>query len=105
MDELFPDILKLKVLPSPTLGFHIRPAEFVISVNYRFGVPVFPEDGQCPPCNHHSDILGDHAISCGNQGEMIASLRDTVYAVTQTACVGATREDRALLRGHSGKTC
>ena len=103
MEELFPDILKLKVLPSPTLGFHIRPAEFVISDKYRMGVPVLPEAGQCPACNHHSDIIFDHAISCGNQGERIArhdSLKDAVYAVTQTACLGATREDRALLRGH-----
>jgi hypothetical protein len=90
----------LNVLPSPTLGLHIRPAEFVTSVKYRLGVPVFTEAGQCPACNHHSDILGDHAISCGNMGERIArhdSLRDAIFAVTQTACLGATREGRALL--------
>ena len=70
------------------------------SVKYRLGVPVYTEAGQCPACNHHSDILGDHAISCGNMGERIArhdSLRDALFAVTQTACLGATREGRALL--------
>ena len=73
--------------------------EFVVSDKYRLGVPVFSEAGQC---NHHSDVLGDHAISCGNQGERIArhdSLRDALYAVIQTACLGATREDRSLLPG------
>jgi hypothetical protein len=47
-------------------------------------------------------VLGDHAISFGNQGERIArhdSLRDALHAVTQTACLGATREDRSLLPG------
>ena len=70
------------------------------SVKYRLGVPVYTGAGQCPACNHHSDILGDHAISCGNMGERIArhdSLRDALFAVTQTACLGATREGRALL--------
>ena len=72
----------------------------MVSVKYRLGVPVFSEAGQCPACNHHSDVLGDHAISCGNQGERIArhdSLRDAIHVVTQTACLGATREDRSLL--------
>jgi hypothetical protein len=80
----------LNVLPSSTLGLHMRPSEFVVSVKYRLGVPVFSEAGQCPACNHHSDVLGDHAISCGNQGERIArhdSLRDAIHAVTQTACL------------------
>ena len=92
----------LNVLPSPTLGLHIRSAEFVMSVKYRLGMPVYSTAGQCPACLHHSDALGDHAISCGYQGERIArhdSLRDALYAATQAACLGATREDRSLLPG------
>ena len=76
-----------------TLGLHMRPAEFVIAVKYRLWVLVFSEADQCPACNHHSDVLGDHAISCGNQGERIArhdSLRDAIYVVNQTACLGRT---------------
>ena len=45
-------------------------------------------------------MLGDHAISCGNQGERIArhdSLRDAIFVVTQTACLGASKEERDLL--------
>ena len=92
----------LNVIPSPTLGLHMKSPEFVISVKYRLGVPVYTTAGQCPACLHHSDALGDHAVSCGYQGERIArhdSLRDALHAVTQTACLGATREDRALLPG------
>ena len=72
----------------------------MVSDKYRLGVPVLSEAGQCPACNHHSDKPGDHAISCGNQGERIArhdSLRDAIFGVTQTACLGATKEERSLL--------
>ena len=52
----------LNVMPSPILGLHMKPAEFVASVKYRQGVPVFSSAGQCPACSRHSDALGDHAI-------------------------------------------
>ena len=90
----------LNVLPSPILGLHMRSPEFVVSAKYRLGVPIYPTAGQCPACLQHSDVLGDHAVSCGNQGERIArhnTLRDALYAATQTACLGATREEKDLL--------
>ena len=92
----------LNVLPSPILGLHMRSAEFIITAKYRLGVPVYPTAGQCPACLQHSDALGDHSVSCGNQGERIArhnTLRDALHAATQTACLGATREERDLLPG------
>ena len=55
----------LNVMPSPTLRLHMKLDEFVASVKYRLGVPVFSSAGQCPACSRHSDALGDHAISCG----------------------------------------
>ena len=43
-------------------------------------------------------MLGNHAISCGNQGGGLHdSLRDAIYVVTQTACLGASKEERDLL--------
>jgi len=92
----------LNVLPSPILGLHMRSADFVIMAKHRLGVPVYPTAGQCPACLQHSDVYGDHAVSCGNQGERIArhnTLRDALFASTQTACLGATREERDLLPG------
>ena len=76
--------------------------EFVAFVKYRLGVPVFSSAGQCPACSRHSDALGDHAISCGYQGERIArhdGLRYVLWQAAQTGCLGPTREDRALLPG------
>ena len=60
------------VLSSPALGLYIKPAKFVIAAKYRLQVSAFSEAAQCPACNHHSDMLGDHKISCDNQGERIA---------------------------------
>ena len=96
----------LNVMPSPTLGLHMRPAEFIVSVKYRLGVPVFSTAGQCTACARHSDALGDHAISCGYQGERIArhdSLRDALFHTAQQGCLGPTREDRALLPGSEAR--
>ena len=71
----------LHVVPSPALGLHVRSAEFVISVRYWLGCPVFSSSGQCPACSRHSDRMGDHAISCGSDSERIARhnhLRDAL---------------------------
>ena len=62
----------LHVVPSlsksPALGLHLRSREFVVSVKYRLGAPVYTVDGQCPACGLLSDKQGDHAISCGSDG-------------------------------------
>ena len=92
----------LNVLPSPNLGLHLRTAEWIISVKYRLGVPVFSTAGACPACHSFSDKEGDHAISCGHEGERIARhnhLRDTLYRTAVSAALGPTREGRALIPG------
>ena len=96
----------LNVMPSPTLGLSMHPAEFTVSVKYRLGVKVFILAGQCPACPAQSDALGDHAISCGYVGERIARhdrLRDALFNSAQQGCLGPTREDRALLPGSDAR--
>ena len=90
------------MIPSPALGLHLRSREFVVSVKYRLGAPVYTVDGQCPACGLRSDRQGDHAISCGSDGERIARhnhLRDALYHTAVSAALAPTREDRALLPG------
>ena len=68
--------------PIPALGLHLRPQEFISTVKYRLGVPVYDADGPCPACQTHSDRFGDHALCCGHQGERIARLnhlRDAIF--------------------------
>ena len=53
-----------------------------------------------------SDIKGDHAISCGYEGEKIARhdhLRNALFSTCVQACLGPSREDRALIPGSNNK--
>jgi hypothetical protein len=93
----------LNALPSPSLGLHLRPEEFVTAARLRLGAPVFQTAGPCPACQEHSDAEGDHALCCAYQGERIARhnhLRDTLYKTAVSAALGPTREGRFLLPGN-----
>ena len=90
------------MIPSPGLGLHLRSQEWIISAKYRLGCPVFTADGQCSACHQYSGKEGDHAISCGYEGERIARhnhLRDHLYNTCVSAALGPTKEDRALIPG------
>ena len=50
-------------VPSPVLGLHLRTVEFIVTVKYRLGIPIYSTTGQCPACRDVSDEHGDHAIS------------------------------------------
>ena len=96
----------LTVIPSPGLGLLLRPPEFVAAARYRLGHQIFTSDGPCPACNQFSDKFGDHALNCAWQGERIARhnwLRDELFNTASAACLGPTREGRALLPGQGGK--
>ena len=96
----------LNVVPSPALGLHLRPTEFIVSTKYRLGCNVFSSAGKCTACPLHSDAKGDHAISCGYEGERISRhnhLRDALYNTASQACLGPTREDRALIPGSEAR--
>ena len=89
-----------------SLGLHLRTVEFIVSVKYRIGCPVFTSSAQCPACKNHSDREGDHAISCGSEGERIARhnhLRDSIFQVAVTAALAPSREERSLLPGTNSK--
>ena len=96
----------LNVTPSPSLGLNLRPQEFRIATLYRLGAPIFKGDGPCTACRAESDQYGDHAISCGWEGERIArhnSLRDALYHTAVCASLGPVREERAILPGTNAK--
>ena len=90
--------------PSKALGLHLRKSEFVAACKYRLGLPVFEQVAQCPMSRYRlvSDILGDHAISCGIGGERIARhnhVRDAVFQTAVQAGLGPVREPAGLLPG------
>ena len=88
------------------LGLHLRPSEFIVSVKYRLGCDIFPSAGKCTACPHQSDKKGDHAISCGYEGERIARhdhLRNCLFTTCSQACLGPSREVKDLLQGSDGR--
>ena len=96
----------LNVIPSPALGLHLRPTEFIVSVKYRLGLDIFLTGGKCTACPRQSDSLGDHAISCGYEGERIARhdhIRNALYNTCSQACLGPTREVRDLISGSEAR--
>ena len=77
-----------------------------MAVKYRIGCPLYTTAGKCPACPKLSDIFGDHAISCGTEGERIARhnvLRDTLYHTCASAALAPTKEGRALLPGTNAR--
>ena len=92
----------LSVVPSPALGLHLRPAEFVPVVKYRLGVPVYSSAGLCPACSSPSDRMGDHSLGCRTTSDRIARhnmIRDVLFETAASADLGPSREEKHLLPG------
>ena len=76
-----------------------------MAVNYKLGCPIYTTAGKCPACPKFSGVYGDHAISCGTEGERIkrhSHVRDTLYHTCASAALAPTKEGRALLPGQPG---
>ena len=96
----------LTVVPSPSLGLHLRGQEFTIALRYRLGVPVYGREAPCPACDRLSDILGDHALGCGSQGGRIARhnlLRHALHQTAASASLAPVKEGRFLLPGRDAR--
>ena len=92
----------LSVVPSPSLGLHLRAAEFIPVLKYRLGIPVYTCDGPCPACSLPSDKMGDHSLGCAKTGDRIARhnmLRDVLFEAAASADLGPSKEERHLLPG------
>ena len=96
----------LNVIPNRALGLKIQSNEYVAAIKYRLGVPVYDTEGPCPACNRESDIMGDHAIGCHKQGELLTrhnSLRDEFFRSAAQAGLSPTREERNLLAAQADR--
>ena len=95
------------MVPTPALGLHLRPSEFIVSVKYILGCNIFPSAGKCRSLYiNQSGRGGDHASSCGYEGEMIARhdhLRNCLYNTCSQACLGPSKEVRDLIPGSDGR--
>ena len=96
----------LSVVPQPALGLHLRAPEFVPSLKYRLGIPVYSAEGPCPSCSAPSDRMGDHALGCAKHGDRIArhdQLRDVIFEAAASASLAPAREERHLLPGSAAR--
>ena len=86
----------LNVVPSGSLGLHIHDQEFRYSLRYWLGVvPLYGKAYQCPECSLNADIMGDHQVGCGGNGDRISrhnNIRDVLFNAAQTAALGPRKE-------------
>ena len=96
----------LSVVPSPALGLHLRPAEFVPMLRYCLGVQVYSSEGLCSACGKSSDKMGDHALACARREDRIARhnlLRDLIFEAASSASLAPAKEERHLLPGTAAR--
>lgn len=85
----------LKAIPIAGLNQTIGPRQFRAVIQYRLGVPLFPENSVFPCCSHSMDTFGDHAIHCANKfgPKFIHDLvRDVAMDICNKAGVAARKE-------------
>ena len=96
----------LSVVPSPSLGLHLRASEFIPVLKYRLGMPVYTSSGLCPACKLPSDRMSDHSLGCRTTSDRIARhnmLRDVLFETASSADLGPSKEERHLLPGTSAR--
>ena len=97
----------LHAVPIKALGLHLRPLEFVASVKYRLGSPVYAKEGLCSACKQQtSDAFGDHSLGCSSNGERIFRhniLRDAIFQTAKQAALSPAKEENSLLPGSGDK--
>ena len=77
-----------------------------MSLKYRLGCPIYSAEVPCPACHHIMDVMGDHALGCGGQGERIARhnlLRDALHQTASAAALAPVKEGRFLLPGRDAR--
>ena len=75
-----------------------------MSLKYRLGIKIFDSESPCTACHRPLDVMGDHALGCGSQGERIGRhnlLRDALHQTAAAAALGLApiKEGRFLLPG------
>jgi len=81
-------------------------AEFQTAIRYRLGLPVYTSERRCPKCQGTLDVMGDHALGCGAEGDRIARhdrLRDIIFAAAGSATFSPVKEKLNLIPGERSK--
>ena len=88
------------MIPSPALGLHFLDHEFRCCLRYWLGLQLSSSEYDCPGCSKVCDPYGDHAVSCGGNGDRIMrhnSLREFLFLAAQAAALAPRREVPSLV--------
>jgi len=78
----------------------IRPRAFRIACRLRLGVAVWDKGASCPMCKQTLDIMGDHAICCTTNGDLIVRhnrIRDLVDSIAHEGHLSPVLEKKGIL--------
>eukprot|EP00660_Eupelagonema_oceanica_P019408 gene19408-biopygen21572 len=102
LSELQPgagDFLQAQPIKMDGVDLTFTPAEFVVALRYRLGLPQAEAAGFCGLCGKVFDVYGYHATKCRKQGlgGRHDALRDQVFEWTKDARWRSEREKPGLL--------
>ena len=103
-------------VPNPATSMKLQTQEFVLSMCYRLGLPIYPEGVTCYKWDAYLDMYGDHAMHCGHGPERIQhhiAWRDCLATAARGAQITTrveamkiieenTRPGDVLLQGYLG---
>ena len=90
----------LNVVPSPSLGLHLQDREYRCCLRYWLGVPLHSNPSPCPECRGVADVMGDHQVGCGGNGDRISrhnAIRDVLFSAAQSAALAPSKETPGLV--------
>ena len=90
----------LNMVPSPSLGLHLRDKEFHCCLRYWLGLPLHSSSYSCSECEGIADVHGDHQVGCGENGDRISchnAVRDVLFSAAQLAPLAPTKEAPSLV--------
>jgi hypothetical protein len=95
-------------VPSEEVGRDtlLRPKVFRVSIKYRLGVPVLPNEIQCPLCEQTINVYGDHATCCRKAGDLITRhnvMRNLVDRIAADGLLNPIIEKQGILGPTSGR--
>ena len=95
------------LVPTPSLGLHLQDSEFRFCLRYRLGVPMHSNPFPCPECRGTADIMGDHQVGCGGNGDRISrhnAIRDVLFTATQSAALAPSKETPGLVPSYLSRS-
>ena len=93
-------------IPDSNLHQKFNDRQFIASIRYRLGLPMYTNGEKCYSCGKPMDIEGDHAMHCKRDGYLISrhnGLQSTLLRLASFAGLRPKKEDNRLIPDGRGK--